>query len=72
MLQVVKKTGSEEQKRALALAVKESSERDFVEEARNDWKTLPIAKTLTQLAVEKQVIGDCLSIDNCLVFLFFV
>ena len=56
MLQIVKKTGTEEQKRALAMAVKESSaEKDFLEEARSEWKTLPIAKSLTQLATEKQV-----------------
>jgi hypothetical protein len=52
---VVKRTGSEEQKRAVAAAIKETSERsaEFLEQARGEWRTLPMAATMTRLAGEK-------------------
>jgi hypothetical protein len=57
MVAVVKKSGTEEQKRSLAFAVKESSEKtDYLEQSRSEWKTLPVARNMTSLAADKQVL----------------
>jgi hypothetical protein len=54
-LNIVKRSGTDLQKQELAKLIKQAAEYDWVEQARQAWKTQPLSADFTRLLMQKQV-----------------